>query len=133
MAVTTGLKSDTRHQQVEIGLLDVDSGTGTCSSNAVTISRGAGVITTESLTTAAGATQAITLTNTEIAAGDMVLAMCDPGSSTGTPTVVNTAVSANTAVFLLQNVHSSASFNAAVKIYFLVVKARVAGNFVNPV
>lgn len=122
-AVLSGTDSRQQAQQVALGQLQVGSSTGTASSNAVTINAGSGVITTEALSTAAGATQNITLTNDRIAAGDMVFAVVDPASSAGTPIIANVAVSASTAVFKIQNIHASTALNAAVKIYFVINKA----------
>jgi Kef-type K+ transport system membrane component KefB len=122
-AVITGTSSTNQQQQFRVGQLQVGAGTVTAVSNAATLAFGSGIITTESLTTAAGATQAITLTNSRIAAGDMVFSSIDPGSSTGTPTIANIAVSANTAVFLIRNAHASVALNAPVKISFMINKA----------
>lgn len=125
VASTSDVHAAHEHQRVRIKALEMKTGAGTCSSNAVTINDVyAGVITTESLTTAAAATQAITLTCDGIEAGDLVFAQCDPASSAGTPEVANVAVSASTAVILLRNAHATAALNAAVKIYFLIVKPR---------
>lgn len=117
----SGQFSERGAQVVSAARLQVGTGTGTCVSNAVTINKASGVITTEALTTAAAATQAITLTNSKIQAGDMVIATADPNGSTGTVTVANVAVSAGSAVILLQNIHASVALNAAVKIMFFVV------------
>lgn len=118
-----GEASSTQDRIVNVARLKPGFGTGTASSNAVTINRAAGIITTEALTTAAGASQAITLTSNKILAGDAVFAVVDPNGSTGTPTVSNVAVSASTAVILVKNDHASAALNAAVKIMFFVVTA----------
>jgi len=121
-AAITGTVGTYQAQQMQIGQLALGRGTGTCVSNAVTINNGSGVITTEALSTAAGATQAITLTNSRIAAGDMVYAVADPNGSTGTPTISNVTVTATTAVFNLKNDHASAAFNGAIKIYIFISK-----------
>lgn len=122
-AVIDGIDGRMQRQQVQIGQLAVGIGTGTASSNAVTINAGSGIITTEALSTAAGATQAITLTNDRLAVGDVIFAMVDKGASAGQPVVANVVVTANTAVFTIQNIHASAALNAAVKIYFVLSKA----------
>lgn len=119
----TGEQNDLQASIVNIARLKLGAGTGTASSNAVTINRAAGVITTETLTTAAGATQVITLTSNKIRAGDMVFAIVDPATSTGTPSIANVAVSASTAAILVKNIHASVALNAAIKIYFLVLTA----------
>lgn len=119
----TGENSAFAEQIVDMARIKVGFGTGTASSNAVTINRASGIITTEALTTAAGATQAITLTSNKIQAGDAVMAIVDPASSAGTPVVANVAVSASTAVVLVKNIHASDALNAAIKIYFVVLTA----------
>lgn len=118
-----GEVSNSQDRIVNMARIKPGFGTGTASSNAVTINRAAGVITTEALTTAAGATQAITLTSNKILAGDAVFAVVDPATSAGTPTVANVAVSGSTAVILVRNAHASAALNAAIKIMFFVVTA----------
>ena len=120
-AVITGTWSEKQDEQAAIGQLQ--PGMGTATGNSPTISNGSGVITTAALTTAAGATQAITLTNTRVAAGDAVLCTVDPGASAGTPICANAAVTAGQVVFTIQNIHASAALNAAVKVYFVVLKA----------
>lgn len=120
-AVITGTNSSMQREQARIGQLQL--GRGAATGNTPTINNGSGVITTAALTTAAGATQAITLTNSRIAAGDIVLYGLDANASAGTPVVANVTVTAGQAVFLIQNIHASAALNAAVKVYFLVLKA----------
>lgn len=122
-AAITGTEGRMGNQRVAIGEVQIGRGTATAVTNAATITNGSGIITTEVLTTAAGATQAITLTNTRIAAGDMVFSSLDPNGSAGTPAIANVAVSANTAVFLIQNIHASAALNAALKISFWINKS----------
>ena len=102
--------------------LTLVGGTGTSTSSAATINAAAGTITTESLTTAAGATYTMTLTNSFIAAADVVL--CTVSSTgTGSPAITEVTPAAGTCVILVQNVHASAAFNAVLLIKFAVVKA----------
>jgi hypothetical protein len=76
------------------------------------------------LTTAAGATYALTLTNSDIVLGDMVLASVQNGTSTtGTPCVTTVAVSAGQVIVTIQNIHASAALNGTIKITFAVLKA----------
>ncbi len=94
--------------------------TVTGASNAASI-RGRRVqITTESLTTAAGATFTETLTNAEIAADSMVLVTVKT-SGTGTPVVSKITPAAGSVVIIIQNIHASAAFNAALVIDVLVI------------
>ena len=122
-AAIDGSETSMQRQQVSVGQLQVGMGTGTASSNAVTINNGSGIITTESLTTAGQATVTITLTNNRIAANDIVLANLNGNGSAGTPVLISTAVTANTATFIIKNDHASTALNAALKIMFVVIKS----------
>ena len=122
-AAIDGSETSMQRQQVSVGQLQVGMGTGTASSNAVTINNGSGIITTESLTTASQSTVTITLTNSRIAAGDIVLANLNGNGSAGTPVLLSTAVTASTATFIIKNDHASNAFNAALKIMFVVIKS----------
>jgi hypothetical protein len=119
-AVIDGTNSASQQQQVAVGQLQ--PGMGTATGNSVTVNNGSGIVTTAALSTAAGGTQAITIANSRIVAGDAVLATVDPNGSTGTPVVANVAVTAGQAVVTIQNIHASAALNAAVKVYFIVLK-----------
>lgn len=105
------------------GTLNADSGTVTLSSNAGTLSKMAGVITTESLTTAAGAGQDLTITNTVVAATDIILVTRNGGTSTGGTPVFNAVPGAGSFVITVDNKHASAAFNGTFILGFLVVKA----------
>lgn len=120
-AVITGTDSTNQAMQVRMGQVQLGMGTSS-GTNTPTINNGSGIITTAALATAAGGTQAITLTNSRIAVGDAIQATADPNGSAGTPIVANVAVTANQAVFLLQNIHAANALNGAVKIYFVVNK-----------
>lgn len=119
----TGESGASASQVFNVARIKVGSGTGTCSTNAVTINRAAGVITTEALTTAAGGTYTCTLTSNKIAAGDMVFGVVDANGSAGQPSLASVTVTggSGTAAFVIQNIHASAALDSAVKIYFLVV------------
>ena len=96
-------------------------GTGTCVSNAVTISQQTGRITTEALSTAAAATQAITLTNTLIAATTQILCQITGGSYTaGIPIVEKAVPGSGSAVLTLRNVAAAAGLNGTVIIDFQI-------------
>jgi hypothetical protein len=101
--------------------LHIDSGTktATATTGAATLNKNAGVITSESLTTAAGATYTLTLTDSTIAAADQVFASVQYGSSTtGTPAIATVTPSAGQVVILVQNIHASAALNGTIKISF---------------
>lgn len=90
---------------------------------AATLNSGYGVITSESLTTAAGATYTLTLTNAAIAAADIVLVSVGKGTSTaGTATVSWVTPAAGSVVIIVQNIHASNALNGTIKLAFSVVK-----------
>jgi hypothetical protein len=105
--------------------LAIDSGTKTAAATAgaATLAKGSGVITSEALTTAAGATYTLTLTNTAIAATDIVFASVANGTATtGTPVVTTVKPAAGSVVIIVQNIHASAAVNGTLKIAFAVLK-----------
>lgn len=110
-----------RFSRVNLRQLNLFGGTATSTAAAATINAAAGVITTESLTTAAAAVYTFTLTNSFIAAGDIVLAMVST-TGTGTPVVAEITPAAGSAVIVIQNIHASAALNAVLKIGFVVIK-----------
>ena len=78
------------------------------------------IITTESLTTAAGATYTETLTNSYITANSVcVVGVATAG--TGTPVVTKVTPAAGSVVIIIQNIHASAAFNAALTISVLAL------------
>jgi hypothetical protein len=121
MAAISGTWSEKQDEQVAMGQLQL--GMGAATGNSVTINQGAGVVTTAVLSTAAGATQAITVANSRIAVGDSVQCTLDPNGSTGTPTCANVAVTAGQMVFTIQNISAATALSTAVKIYFSINKA----------
>lgn len=97
--------------------------TATAVSNAATLNKMAGKITTEALTTAAAATYTLTLTNNEIAAADQVYVSVAYGTATaGAPVVQLVTPAAGSVVIILKNVHASSALDGTLKISFLVVK-----------
>ncbi len=105
--------------------IELDTGTKTASATAgaATLNKMAGVITSESLTTAAGADYTLTLTNSDIAAADQVFASVQLGSATtGMPTVTTVSPAAGSVVVVVQNIHATAALNGTIKISFSVFK-----------
>lgn len=99
-------------------------GTATATSGAAISNAYSGKITTESLSTAAGATYTLTLTNSLIAAADVVLANVGHGSdTTGTPAVTSVTPAAGNVVIVIQNIHATAAFNGTLQIGYHVLKA----------
>lgn len=114
-----------RNMLMELDGLATELSTGTCSSSAVTINDYIGKITTEDLTTAQNAIETITLTNSCIAAADVVLVTLANGTNTqGTPMLGTVTPAAGSCVIKVINKHaSSQAFNGTVKLGFVVVKA----------
>lgn len=107
------------------GALQLDTGTktATATAGAATLNKDSGKITTEALTTAAGATYTLTLTNSSIAAADMVFASVAYGTATaGMPVITRVSPAANSVVIVIQNIHASAALDGTLKISFMVVK-----------
>lgn len=105
--------------------LAIDSGTKTATavSGAVTLNKGSGVITTESLTTAAAGSYVLTLTDSAIAATDIVFANVWFGTSTtGIPEVTLTTPAAGSVVIQVHNDHATAAFNGTLKIGYFTLK-----------
>jgi hypothetical protein len=108
-----------------VAALHVDTGTktATASSGAATLNKMAGVITSESLTTAKGAAYTLTLTNSDIAAADQVMASVALGSSTtGTPLIESVTPSTGHVVVVVLNNDGTNAFNGTIKIGFVVFK-----------
>ena len=102
--------------------LTVDAGTktATATAGAATLNKGSGIITSEVLTTAAGATYTLTITNSTIVASDQVFASVQMGTATtGMPVITTTSVSANTITTVVQNIHASAALNGTIQISFV--------------
>jgi hypothetical protein len=95
-------------------------GTATASAGAATLNATAGLITSESVTTAAGATYTLTLPHNQIAATDLVFASVTT-AGTGTPAVTKVTPAGGSLVIVVQNIHASAAFNNTLKIAFLAV------------
>lgn len=101
--------------------IDVLTGAGTSTAGAATVNTQTGQITTEALSTAAGATYSFTLTNALIKVASIVLVTVGKGTATaGTPVVAWVTPAAGSAVIILQNIHASAALNGTVTLNFTV-------------
>lgn len=119
--------NDDRYRNFRMSMQGVasDIGTGTTSSSAVTINDLVGLITTESLTTAQNGIETLTLTNSKIAAGDLVFVTVANGTNTqGTAMVGEVTPASGSCTIQVINKHASAeAFNGTLKVGFMVVKA----------
>jgi len=99
-----------------------DSGTGSCSSNAVTISKSAGVVTTESLTTAGGAKQTITVTNTLVTASSRIHVTLNGGTNTTRPVMIGQVVPGSGSFTVdIENLTAATALNGTIKFAFNVL------------
>jgi len=108
------------------GSLQIDTGTktATATAGAATLNKDSGKITTESLTTAKGASYTLTLTNSAVAAADMVFASVAFGTATtGDPVITRITPAAGSVVIVIQNIDQNDAVNGTLKISFLVAKA----------
>lgn len=127
---TTGTEKRFQQQGLRSGVLIQKNGTASATAGAATLNAaGSGVITSESLTTAAGSNYTLTITNNMVAAADVVLASVQLGTSTqGEPLVESITPAAGSVVILVRNNHGSDAFNGTIKVSFLVVKQSTNGS-----
>jgi hypothetical protein len=97
--------------------------TATAASGAATLNAQCGTITTEALTTAAGADYTLTLTNTRVDAGCVPFFSVALGSATaGGPYLAHSpVVTEDQLVVKVRNLHASAAANGKLKINFLLI------------
>lgn len=105
--------------------LSLGTGTKTASatSGAATLNQPSGVVTSEALTTAAAATYTLVLTNSKLAATDIVqVTLANGTNSAGAPVLVTSTVTDSTLTCIVKNVHVSAALNGTLVFYFTIVK-----------
>lgn len=93
----------------------------TSASTGVTLNTITGRITTVALTTAAGAEEEFTVTNSAIAATDVVV-VGTTYTGAGTPAVIVKGIAAGSFVINIMNLHDANALNAAVGINFAIIK-----------
>lgn len=104
--------------------IDLDSFTATLSSNATSQTKFAGVITTESLTTVAGASQALTITLTGlVAAGDIAIVTKAGGGNTRKNYQLEAVTSSNTVTVTVYNTEPVNALNGTLIFNLWVLKA----------
>lgn len=97
----------------------------TSSATAVTLNTLRGQVTTVALTTAAAAEEEFTLTNSQIAATD-IISLSTTYTGAGTPILSVKAVAAGSCKIVVSNVHGSNALNALMVINFAVIKGASA-------
>jgi len=114
--------------KVGVGYVTGDGGAVvqiTSSATGVTLNKLCGQITTVALTTAAGAEERFTVTDSQIAAGDTV-SFGTTYNGAGTPMIGAINVTAGTFDIVITNLHASNALNALMVINFAIVKAVAA-------
>lgn len=120
---TTGTEMRFQSQAVKLGMVEMVNPTGTAVAGAVTINQNSGVVTSEALTTAAGAVYTLTITDSSIAAADIVLVSMGNGTnSAGSPAITTITPAAGSVVIKVQNIHASAALNGTLTFGFVIVK-----------
>jgi hypothetical protein len=103
--------------------LDPESGTVTAAAGAATLDKIAGKVTSEAITTAAGADYTLTLTNATIAAADLVFVSVANGTNTTEGIAVNRVQpAAGSVVIKIRNTHASSALNGTIVISYEVTK-----------
>lgn len=108
-----------------VGSLQLDTGTktATATAGAATLNKDAGVITSEGLTTVAGAEYTLTITNSAIAAADQVFASVANGTNTKGPIRITTITPGSGSVVIkVQNGHATDPLDGTIKVAFAVLK-----------
>lgn len=101
-------------------MIILDKATATTTGAAATINKEAGVLTTESLTTAAGSAYAITLTNSKIASTSVILTSWMGGTNTVPNINISAVAGSGSATISVRNNDPSASLNGTVIVGFVV-------------
>ena len=103
-------------------VLDTGGATGKATvgaSGAATLNKQSGFITTEALTTAAGADFTETVANAKITSSDLIFVNVANGTNTGGSPVVSTVACANGSVTIKIHHAGAAAFNGTLKIGFV--------------
>jgi hypothetical protein len=97
-------------------------GSATATAGAATLNARRGRITSEALTTAAGAQYTLTLTNSFINTSTLLLVTVDNGTNTRDDlTVQRVTVAAGSAVIIVKNTGASLALNGTIVITFLAL------------
>lgn len=98
--------------------------TGTGATSTATLANRFGKLTTAALTTAAAATHVITLTNSQVAAGDLVFASVAKGTATtGDPVVTQVVPGNGTVTITIQNVSAATAVNGTLVVSYVAFGA----------
>jgi len=102
--------------------IQISKSTATLVSNAATVTKLAGTITTESLTTAAGASQAFTITLVGLVAGDIASIQRAGGSNTRQNYSYSAVVTTNTLTVTVYNNEPTNALNGTLIFNYVITK-----------
>lgn len=103
--------------------LDTGTKTATATAGAATLNKASGKVTTEALTTAAGTTYTLTVTNSTVTAADLVFASVANGTnSAGVPSISRVTPGAGSVAITVRNSDAAATFNGTLVVSFISVK-----------
>lgn len=102
---------------------DYDSQTASLTSNAVTLTKYAAVITTEALTTAAGASQALVITKVGVVAGDLAMIQDVGGTNTRYTYQYKAVCTTDTVTVTVYNSGPTDAINGTLKFNLIINKA----------
>lgn len=105
------------------GAINGDSSTATASGGTATLNKMCGKVTTNSMATSPLNSFTLTINNSTVAAGDMVLATIGNFSTAGIPILINVTPASGTITCSIFNADTVTSFNGTVVVSFLVIKA----------
>lgn len=110
---------------VDAGSIVVNGGTSTSAAGAVTLNAQGGVITTETITTVSQGTYTLTISNSLVAATDLVFVSVQNGTNTtGIPVVSQVIPGAGTITVKIANATTTTTpFGGSLKVSFLDFKA----------
>lgn len=108
---------------VKVRTLAPDATTATLSSNAATVTKYAVQVTTESLTTAAGSSQACTLTLAGVSSTDLAFVQLVGGTNTRLHLQVYAACTTNTVTVTIANIGPTNAVNGTIIFNVFVMKA----------
>jgi hypothetical protein len=124
IAQTTGSHSTPEHQAVRFFVQECFFQNGTSTAAAATCNGGSGIITTEALSTSALTSYSLVMTNSLVAATDIVRVEVQNGTNTqGMPIVGPVAPGAGTCTIVVYNAHATQALNGTLKLAYTVIKS----------
>jgi hypothetical protein len=96
-------------------------GTATATAGAATLQNQSGVVTSEALTTAAGANYTLTITNAKVTTSAVCFASVSNGTNTTVePVVTRVTPGSGSLVVVVRNLHATVALNGTIKIAYQI-------------